>query len=182
MNIYQSRLFFLATLLCCAALNGMIQEADLPLYMKRLECTKDEYLGTGPARELFQALADNNTPKLVKILEEKKIDPNTVNESTGETPLFRAAQNGQTEMVFKLLEHGADANTARKDDNVTPLIMAAMMQQPMTVECLLKYGNVHVDSQCGRGSTALFYAAQASNQALVRILLEHKACSYNSIF
>ncbi|CAE7771881.1 ANK2 [Symbiodinium sp. CCMP2592] len=98
-----------------------------------------------------------------------------VRSQDGATPLFKAAQNGHQEAVVPLLQHRADVFAAAHD-GTTPLILAAYNGHVDVVDVLVpeiinmagvKGLNIGMRSS---GATAMFVAAQAGKDGVVRKL------------
>ncbi|CAE7771794.1 Ankrd17 [Symbiodinium sp. CCMP2592] len=93
----------------------------------------------------------------------------------GATPLFKAAQNGHQEVVVPLLQHRADVFAAAHD-GTTPLILAAYNGHVYVVDVLVpeiinRAGVKGLDiSMQSSGATAMFVAAQAGKDGIVRKL------------
>ncbi len=71
----------------------------------------------------------------------------------GRTPLFYAAQDGDSAIAADLIRHGANVNAQDKSLK-TPLHFAANAYQPEVAELLLKNG-ASVDAQDAHGNTPL---------------------------
>ncbi|CAE7041973.1 ANKRD50 [Symbiodinium sp. CCMP2592] len=98
-----------------------------------------------------------------------------VRSQDGATPLFKAAQNGHQEVVVPLLQHRADVFAAAHD-GTTPLILAAYKGHVSVVDVLVpeiinRAGVKGLDiSMQSSGATAMFVAAQAGKDGIVRKL------------
>lgn len=87
----------------------------------------------------------------------------------GQTPLHRAAWEGNCKIIGMLLDKGADIN-ARARDGSTPLMEAASNTQTDAARLLTSRGaDVHAADQ--QGATALHYAARYGLSGCVRALL-----------
>ena len=93
----------------------------------------------------------------------------------GATPLFKAAQNGHQQAVAVLLQHRADVFAAACD-GTTPLILAAHNGHVDVVDVLVpeiinRAGVQGLDiGMQSSGATAMFVAAQAGKDSVVRKL------------
>ncbi len=95
----------------------------------------------------------------------------------GVTPLFWAAQNGNTQIVELLLNvDGIDVN-AKRDTGATALHVACQMGHFHATEIILKKGTaVEINATTHqKGRTPLFHACQAGHAAIVALLLMHGA-------
>lgn len=90
------------------------------------------------------------------------------------TPLYWAAQEGQTTIVQLLLDHGADVNGSDLLSGWTALHMAAMYGHDSVVELLLN-GGANIDATANEGETALDLASEGEHSAVVQILVQRGA-------
>lgn len=92
----------------------------------------------------------------------------------GVTPLVLASRNGNATIIRQLLKAGADPNGAVRGDE-TPLMFASRTNRVDAVNALLS-GDAKVNShEDWNGQTALMWAADAGQAAVVRALLDHGA-------
>jgi ankyrin repeat protein len=102
-------------------------------------------------------------------------DPNKPrNKTTGITPLYLAAQKGHESTVDKLGINGADINQPIAN-GTTPLMIAVQTDQVGTAAALLKN---HADPDKRNPQTqftALFDAVMTGNEAMTKLLLDHRA-------
>ena len=78
----------------------------------------------------------------------------------GDTPLMRAALDGNTESVRELINQGADINR-RDDSGRTALMFAVVNRHYETMKLLLEHG-ADVNARSKQGGTALMGAAMAA--------------------
>ena len=124
---------------------------------------------------LFVAL-NNKQHKIVKILLDRGMNPNSVQKDSGDTPLNVACWEGDFESVKLLLEAGADPAKKAKYD-ITPLHRASNGKQAIRVkiaELLLQYG---ADPNVGSGkrNPPLLSAASRASVEFVDLLLNNGA-------
>ncbi|XP_078148663.1 uncharacterized protein LOC144544133 [Carex rostrata] len=105
------------------------------------------------------------------LIEELGFDPDFRSDQ-GKTPLFCAAQEGETGTLTYLCNSGADP-TCTDWKGETPLHIAAQWGQDKSIEFLLSKG-IAVDPESYRG-TPLHYAVAYSNEKAANILVEHNA-------
>ena len=90
------------------------------------------------------------------------------------TPIYIAAENGNTAIARRLLEAGADVNTT--DGTGDTLLMAAVRAGSQDlVQLLLDRGAQVNTAEPDLGHTALMYAVREDNAALVKLLLARGA-------
>ena len=90
------------------------------------------------------------------------------------TPIYIAAENGNTAIARRLLEAGADVNTT--DGTGDTLLMAAVRAARQDlVQLLLDRGAQVNTAEPDLGHTALMYAVREDNAALVKLLLARGA-------
>jgi ankyrin repeat protein len=107
-------------------------------------------------------------PKIVKMLLEKGLDPNTVH-NYGQTAVMLAAKEGLIITVRLLLEHGAHTN--RRDRRGRTALMHGV-HCPEAVKALLEHG-ADLSLKDRRGQTALIKAVRYPNS--VKHILEYGA-------
>ena len=71
----------------------------------------------------------------------------------GETPLHRAAYDGESEAAALLIDQGADVNAKTESDGYTPLHLATVNTNPEVAALLLDHG-----ADVNYGRTPLHYA------------------------
>jgi len=92
----------------------------------------------------------------------------------GNTPLMRAALDGQTEKVEALLRNGTEVNAQNREGR-TALMFAIINLRAATVKTLLEFGaDVNVEA-AGCGCTPLMLAACSGDVGITRALLERGA-------
>jgi ankyrin repeat protein len=94
-----------------------------------------------------------------------------VNTDYDETPLFRAAENGDLDAVNVLLRAGADINKATAYGE-TPLTIATRKDHLSVVTALLN-ADANINQACSDGATPLFLAARKGHLRVVTLLI-HK--------
>ncbi|WPJ61618.1 hypothetical protein SMAC4_01720 [Sordaria macrospora] len=133
---------------------------DLMLASRRGDTnTIDDLLGARTQRDAWQMVNDRN-------------------KSTGEAPLYIAAQNGHAQACEALLRWGADANAVVKllldtgnRDGRTALYIAAQNGHEAVVKLLLDTGKVATGAKDKHGRTALHMAAEKGHEGVVKLLL-----------
>lgn len=93
-----------------------------------------------PAWHLADAVENEKTEVISKILEEKKIDPDFPEPKYGGTLLSLAIMNDKSKSVQTLLKYGADPNKPDKYRGTTPMVVAASNDNQSYIPLLLKNG------------------------------------------
>jgi ankyrin repeat protein len=106
---------------------------------------------------------------------QKLIDEGTINkaDSSGYTPLMRAAWSGKTETVRVLIDNGADIN-ARDKDGYTPLLWAASYGYLDIAKLLIDKG-ADVNAIANDRSTPYALAVQKNYTELAKLLKDKGA-------
>ena len=90
--------------------------------------------------------------------------------STGNSPIFMAAQNGMIDAVGTLARLGANVDQASSDGS-TPLFIASLKGYDSVVQILLAAGASVDQARNTDGATPLFMASQKGQDSVVQILL-----------
>ena len=171
--------------------------------MKTRKRAREEEAHLTPQQELWQAVREEDTDKLRRVLRERRAelkgeldttDPTSLNHQTalimcayrdfragvklllsvgGFRPLFIAAQLGIAKLVRILLSHGASVDLS-EDEGATALFIAAQNNHPEVVSLLLK-GGVDANLTDIDGGTPLCIAAQKGHSGVVSLLIAYEA-------
>ncbi|PYI07668.1 ankyrin [Aspergillus sclerotiicarbonarius CBS 121057] len=128
----------------------------------------------------FHAAAAAGNDKLVKMLLERKANPN-IPGRLHRTPMFLAARSGRAGVVRQLIENReADPNTSDYM-NHSPLLVAVQEGNESVVRVLLGCEYVHVNAAGVKGitPTALLAAAMNGSVRLVKLLLDRPDIDVN---
>ena len=120
---------------------------------------------------LSSAAASPDHLAMARLLLDKGADVN-ISADIGDSPLAIALHGNNLELVKILLAKGADPNRASKSSytpGTTPLMMAARAGNMEIVKLLLAH-NADVSQRDAHGESAVDYAAQAGQQAIVDFL------------
>ena len=119
--------------------------------------------------KLFDAAKNGRLEDLKSILKLSSVDINwAYPDRYGETPLSKAANNGDFLVVKMLLEHGADVNKANNYAQ-TPLYAASYNGHFPVVQMLLKHG-ADVEKADKKGETPLLIASLNDHPSIVKVL------------
>ena len=118
--------------------------------------------------------AENGHSRIVKLLLEQDVHPDTPDAEYSRTPLSVAAGNGH-EGIVKLLLERKDVNpNSSSKYGITPLWQAAENGHEGIVKLLLERKDVNPDSSSKSGRTPLSCAAMRGHEGVVKLLLERK--------
>ncbi len=130
---------------------------------------------------LILAISENHTA-IAEALIAAKANVNFKDDRDA-TALIYAAYDGNLELVNALLAAGANPNfqTNAANGSTTALITATADNFTSVVEALAKVPTISqsINTQDNTGATALIYAAQAGNEALVKVLASIKGINAN---
>jgi len=107
----------------------------------------------------------------MKFLIESKASVNKTENSPGNTPLYRAAEQGHAEAVRILIESNASLNHHIKNIVISPLRIATSKNQIMVMELLIG-AQADVNQISDMVVTALHLAALSGHENALRILIE----------
>lgn len=128
-------------------------------------------------RTALELAAAGGKAEAAKLLLEKQADPNHKG-AEGSTPLLQAIYYGHAAVLPVLIGGGANVELANTE-GTTPLMLAAegtayvANNTPMAVT-MIEIGAIR-DVRDGRGRTALYRAAAAGKEQVVRLLVQGKA-------
>ena len=131
--------------------------------------TKDVIKYQDNKRNLFNAVLDNDIPKL-KSLTDAKVELN-VRSVDDITPLMAATIMNQPEVVRILLDAGADVN-AKDRMGWTALIHSASANNNIEIAETLINARSDINARGTHGNTALIMATLKGNMAFVKALVE----------
>ena len=123
-------------------------------------------------RAIHKAAHKGNLKKVKQIIDK---DPAQINvqDWQGQTPLYYASSEGNTEVVEFLLAHNANIELGN-DLNERPLAKAAKFEHYKTVKTLLMHG-AKVNCKDKFGRTPLHEAAMRRDKKIINILLSYGA-------
>lgn len=122
---------------------------------------------------LFLAVEEGDFQK-TKALLEKGASPHIRHQNWNWPLILSAAVHYP--LLKLLLEHGADVNVHEENKFYSPLILAVRHGDLDCARLLLSHGaDVHHESFAGL--SALFYALEAGNEALIKLILEYETNS-----
>ena len=132
------------------------------------------------AKIIHKAVKDGDLEKLEKVaksklfLNNKKLWVDSKDQDDyQQTPLHKAAVNGQIEIVKFLIKHGADVNMRNNFDE-TALHTATFHSKIEAVKCLIKYGaQLNIKNQSGYAP--LHLAALGGKINIAKCLIERSA-------
>jgi ankyrin repeat protein len=131
------------------------------------------------ASEIFDTVKKGDITKVTEII---KKNPKVVNEKNdeGETPLFIAAEEGNSAVAELLISRGADVNS-KNNEGETPLFVAAEEGNRAVVELLISRG-ADVNIKNNEGKTVITEVKEESSQEkeesyrdIIEMLKKHKA-------
>ena len=136
---------------------------------------RDANLDEKDFRELIalHVSAEYGNVNAIRVLKELGVNINTPDTGNGETPVYRAALEGQACAIRVLKKLGADVNTPNSD-GVTPVNIAAAAGKVEAIRALAENG-AHVNTPSNNGTTPLWYAIQWGDMDAIRVLTEKGA-------
>ena len=112
----------------------------------------------------------------VRLLLNKRANPNVRREADGSTPLHNAAASGHATVVRQLVLHASTDVNAADAAGATALHRAAEKRRPEAMRELLQTSAVDVNRRTkGQRVTALFYPALGGDAEMTRRLLDRGA-------
>jgi len=153
-----------------------LRKAGIPLDDAGLDGGRKDvriaHMPNAKARALIEAADDCDLSTLNKLIQQDKVDVNTVIGGQG-TALMSAAESDCTEGVRALVNAGADVNTGFPGIG-TPLSIAVANNGKATVDLLLSRG-ADVNAAMPGRHTPLIQAIREGNLAIVKSLVEKGA-------
>jgi len=140
---------------------------DVLKSLNRAGANLDLTVKEGGYTPLAMAILQGNT-KSALFLIKNGADKNKKS-SSGSTPAFIAAQEGNVPVLQALSDVNADLETPGGPSNITPLMIATLFEHEDAVEFLLNQG-VQKDFRDSKDLTALDYARQYGYDNIVRLL------------
>ena len=138
---------------------------NLPFVLKELEGSK---IGRNILDEAMEVAAECNGLEAMKLLLKQGASPN--GRAAAWPPIYKAIEYGHPDLAKWLVENGADVNI-QIGDRETPLMWAIKRDFRELTEYLLEHGaNVHAKDAELR-FTAMHYAAETGNVAILKRLL-----------
>ena len=127
---------------------------------------------------LLEALATEDDDLIEKLFE-LGVDINKTY-SDGETPLYKAVEQGSKNIVDKLIKLGVDINKSNElNSKISPLFAATIHNDMYFIKALLE-ANAEINLQNANGATPIFYAAKYGNSSVIKFL-ESKGANINKI-
>jgi uncharacterized protein len=113
--------------------------------------------------------AEAGDTETLKLLLEKDVNVNAVDDYGSNLLLTTAAGHGHIDVVKLLLEKGAEVNATGKKDKITALMAASLNDHTEIVRLLLEKG-ANVNAKDIVGGTALGAAKEAGHTDIVKLL------------
>ncbi|XP_071943611.1 uncharacterized protein [Antedon mediterranea] len=121
----------------------------------------------------------SNSPEKVKKLLDKGLDPNFIDETSGETPLTLASTLNKSEEVIKFLLNGGYHNDFRNKSGLTAVHRTVLKGNARLLEVILDLG-ASPNYKDDKGLTPLYYTAMnGGDPRIAEILLKDKATVNN---
>ena len=161
--------------------NGEVStKTDAPRSKKVNAIAKLLYRITGSRAALLKSAKIGDAIVVKQLLETGKVDVNSKEIMSGQTPLSWAAMNGHEDVVKLLLETGKVDVDSKDYGHHTPLSLAARNGHEAVVKLLLEAGKVDVNSEDSGRQTPLSWAARNGHEAVVKLLLKTGKVDINS--
>ena len=149
-----------------ADVNAVDESDNAPLDYAMVNESSLSYLKLDPRDTRKHQLRSSNAG-VVRLVLKAGADANRVDE-LGDTPMLKAARDGDSEIIKVLLSHGANVNFKNGDEDTA--LMEAMYADPYTVEVLIK-GGADVDIADKYGDTPLLMAVHDGDVKMTKTLL-----------
>lgn len=138
-------------------------------------CENSDVISAGTVSPLMLAVVERR-PLIVKLLLERRANPNWTRPHNGATAAFIAVSRGHAvdeEMVKLLVDHGASVNLPMSHGNT--LVFRAAMEGHLNMVRLLVELGAELETPDDIGRTPLFMAAKNGHMHVIRLLASLKA-------
>jgi len=129
--------------------------------------------GVAPKSELFVAISKNEADAVYSMIKGNRALVNTLDETTGATPLQYAVLRGNYDIVRFLLNNSADVNS-KGNTGRAPLHLAAFDGNEKIAKLLIDY-KAQINAADVNGATPLIISSGRRHTAVAKLLLKQKA-------
>lgn len=160
----------------------LINVFSLLVFFISTSCAEEDVENDNAVVKLFQSIDQNDKEMVMDVVLSDNVGRNTYHPKTGESPLYRALNNGDLEMFIHLLKGRADPNASSHANGEDPLGARVILGKDREefLEACLRYGmdpnlKTVLDIESGEKGPIIFIVASGDDIGYLTILLRYGA-------